>query len=124
MSYILDALRKSEQQRQRGVAPSLLTAQISSDMEKQPAFLLYGSVAAILICAGILVGWLRPWQQEKIGTATESIIPKPHESKPSQPVPAPQPLLPEPEIARNPEQVLPVQKLTPSIKPLSEPMAN
>lgn len=140
MSYILDALRKSEQQRQRGVAPSLFTAQIAADeVEKKPAFLFYGLIAAILICVGMLVGWLRPWQQQEqtvvaakepagVSLAYEppQTVPAPQPQQLPQPVPIePQPIPPAPELARMPEPVLPpVEKSTPSIKPPPAPVAN
>ena len=71
MSYILDALRKSDQQRQRGTAPTLLTAQATQVAPKQPAFSLNGWLAAVLVVAGIVIGWLRPWQTEPPAPATE-----------------------------------------------------
>ena len=73
MSYILDALRKSEQQRLQGEAPLLVSTQLSSNVEKQPTYLLYGLVATTLICAGILIGWWRPWQQDKTELIKDSI---------------------------------------------------
>jgi hypothetical protein len=124
MSYILEALRKSEQQRQHGVTPTLSTALISSDVEKQPAFLLYGMVATLLICAGILIGGIHPWQQDKAGVMTKLIPPGPHESKPPQTMPTLQPLLPESEMARKPEQALPEQKSASSMESLIPSGAN
>ena len=64
MSYILDALRKSDQQRRRGAAPALLTGQGTAAAPKQPALLSYGLLALVLLGAGIAIGWLRPWQPE------------------------------------------------------------
>jgi len=64
MSYILDALRKSDQQRQLGAAPTLQMAQTAATVPKKPAYLSYGLLAAVLLCAGIAIGWLRPWQAE------------------------------------------------------------
>jgi len=72
MSYILDAIKKSDQQRQRGTTPTLLTSQVSAIALKQPAYLFYGMLVAILVCAGIVIGWLRPWQQ---GQALPAIYP-------------------------------------------------
>ena len=69
MSYILDALRKSDQQRQRGAAPTLLTAQAIAAESEPPAFLLYGFAAAVLVGAGMAIGWLRPWQPEQVSPA-------------------------------------------------------
>ena len=62
MSYILDALRKSDQQRQLGAAPKLHMGQMAAAEPKQPAHMYYGLLAAVLLCAGIAIGWLRPWQ--------------------------------------------------------------
>jgi len=64
MSYILDALRKSDQQRQRGSTPTLLTVQSTPTNPSRPRYLLNGVIAAALISAGILVGWLQPWQNK------------------------------------------------------------
>ena len=83
MSYILDALRKSDQQRRRNAAPTLLTLQPSAVVRKRPAYVTYGLLAVILIGGGVVIGWLRPWQPEPAAV-------KPVESKPieSKPVPA------------------------------------
>ena len=71
MSYILDALRKSDQQRQRqrGAAPTLHAGQATAAAPKQPAFLAYGLLAAALLGAGVAIGWLRPWQAEQVAPA-------------------------------------------------------
>jgi general secretion pathway protein B len=66
MSYILDALRKSDQQRQRGSTPTLLTVQTTPTSPRRPKYLLNGVIAAALISAGILVGWLQPWQNKQV----------------------------------------------------------
>lgn len=71
MSYILDALRKSEQQRLRGAAPGLLTVQMPPEADSQPAYLIYGLIAAALISAGVAIGWWRPWQQAHGSSAPE-----------------------------------------------------
>jgi general secretion pathway protein B len=62
MSYILDALKKSDQQRQRGATPTLLTAQTMTAEPKRPRLLPAGMLATLLIATGIVIGWLRPWQ--------------------------------------------------------------
>ena len=110
MSYILDALRKSEQQRLQGEAPLLVSTQLSSNVGKQPALLVYGLVAAILICAGIFIGWLRPWQQDETETVKSATILTQDETKPPQIAPKPQLLTPQPEKAKKPELALPEQK--------------
>jgi general secretion pathway protein B len=89
MSYILDALRKSDQQRQRGAAPTLLLGQATAVAPKQPAFLAYGLLAAVLVSAGMVIGWLRPWQPEQAAPGrAELVAAKPLESTPRQSAPA------------------------------------
>ena len=87
MSYILDALRKSDQQRRRNAAPTLLTLQPSAVVRKRPAYLTYGLLAVILIGGGVVIGWLRPWQLEP--AVVKPVEPKPIESKPIESKPAP-----------------------------------
>ena len=119
MSYILEALKKSDQQRQRGATPTLLTAQVAMAAPKQPVFLYYGLLAAVLLGAGILIGWLRPWQAEQPAPAAEPIAAKPPISISHQTAPAP---LPEPpEMARKTAQELPAPNSTPAVQPA--PMA-
>lgn len=93
MSYILDALRKSDQQRQHGAVPTLLTAQATAAAPKRSAFLFYGLLAAVLVGVGIAIGWLRPWQPEPVAPAAKPIATRSPESDPRQTVPTP---LPEP----------------------------
>jgi general secretion pathway protein B len=89
MSYILDALKKSEQQRHRGAAPSLLAAQVADAPPRRPAVLLYGLAAAALLVAGVAIGILRPWQAQ--APAVQPVAVKPPEAAAP---PAPPPLAP------------------------------
>jgi general secretion pathway protein B len=124
MSYILDALRKSDQQRQRGATPTLRTAQITAAQPRQFERWIYGLIAAVLVGAGVVIGWLHPWQSEPstlvgnptVGTpgapvAREVMAAKPMESNPrpmtSVPV-APAPA--SPDTSRTPVQEPPIQK--------------
>jgi general secretion pathway protein B len=66
MSYILDALKKSDQQRNIGVAPSLQFAQASMPAPKRPSLIYYGLLAVVLLAAGVVIGLLRPWQAEQL----------------------------------------------------------
>jgi len=77
MSYILDALRKSDQLRRRDAAPTLLPGQVTLEVPKQPALLAYGSLALVLLSAGIAIGWLRPWQPETVVPPPEARTGKP-----------------------------------------------
>jgi general secretion pathway protein B len=119
VSYILDALRKSEQQRQLGVAPRLLTVHATSGPDAQPALLKYGLIAAALIGAGVAIGWWQPWQQEQLLSATEPTIAKMPEARPRQSLPVPLPVLPE--VASGPEMPMPVQKTLVAMKPIPAP---
>jgi general secretion pathway protein B len=73
MSYILEALKKSDQQRQLGATPTLQAAQVTVAAPKRPLFIYYGLLAAILLGAGIMIGWLRPWQPEQPPPETEPV---------------------------------------------------
>lgn len=65
MSYILDALKKSDQQRQRGATPTLPSAQPAMVAPKQSFSVYYILFAAVLLCGGIAIGWLHPWDMEQ-----------------------------------------------------------
>lgn len=117
MSYILDALRKSEQQRQRGVTPRLLTVQTTPEARTQPAFFGYGSIAAALIGTGILIGWLYPRQQDgQLIPAIESIAAQ-------SPEPRSQQSLVLPQAAREPGQERLAQILPAAVPPAPAPGA-
>jgi general secretion pathway protein B len=62
VSYILDALRKSDQQRQRGLAPALHIDHLATRSFRRSPLLVYGVPALILVGAGVLIGWWRPWE--------------------------------------------------------------
>ena len=116
MSYILDALRKSEQQRLQGEAPLLVYTQLSSNVEKQPTYLLYGLLVTTLICAGVLIGWWSPWQQVKTEPVKESIALAQDDAKLPQITPIPQ------QLPNEPEQT--VKKSIPTTKLSSEAVDN
>ena len=82
MSFILDALRKADLQRQRGAAPTLLAVQEPAVARKRPAILIYGVLAVLLVGAGIGIGWLRPWQPEpEASVVTKSVESRSSESR-------------------------------------------
>ena len=98
MSYILDALRKSDQQRSRGMTPTLLTAQAAAISTSRPSRLAYASLGVVLLTIGIVIGWLRPWQDENAA-----------------PNPAPIASRPEPESARSSNVALPAPASPPAV---------
>jgi len=81
MSFILDALRKADLQRQRGAAPTLLAVQEPAVARRRPAYLVYGVLAVLLVGTGIAIGWLRPWQPEPAAP----VVVKSVESRSSEP---------------------------------------
>ena len=76
MSYILDALKKSEKERQRGSVPDVLTPQDAADGQKGKRGLLPYLVLGVLILnAGLLAGWLIG-SPKKPQTAAQSVTPQ------------------------------------------------
>ncbi|MFZ2163569.1 MAG: general secretion pathway protein GspB [Sideroxyarcus sp.] len=110
MSYILDALKKSDQQRQRGATPTLPSSQAAVAAPRHSSSVIYGVLAAILLCAGIAIGWLRPWQTEQPAHAAEAFAARPAIS--NQAAPTPRPV--QPAMAEKPEQKLPEPNLAPA----------
>ncbi len=80
MSYILDALRKSEQQRRHGAVPSLLAVQAAAyEASTRPALPTYGLIVASLIGAGVALGWSHPWRHEQPSPVNDSSATRPFE---------------------------------------------
>lgn len=73
MSYILEALKRSEQERTRGTAPTLHVVHAEPIQKEGKGFRFYALAACVLV-ATALIGWQRPWQSEK-GPAGESDLP-------------------------------------------------
>jgi general secretion pathway protein B len=73
MSYILDALKKSDQQRNIGATPTLQFSQASLPAPKRPSIFHYGLLAVVLLAAGIVIGLLRPWQAEQMPAENQPI---------------------------------------------------
>ena len=114
MSYILEALKKSDQQRQRGATPTLPAATVTEVVAaKKPVY--YGLLAVVLLGAGITIGWLRPWQAELPAHAAEPIAARSPIQVLHQAATAP--LHESPEIARKTAQELPMPNSTPAVQP-------
>jgi general secretion pathway protein B len=77
MSYILEALKKSELERQRGAAPTLRATQAAVARPPRDAIWFSAVLALVLISAGIVIGWWRPWQSDKPVAARVSAAPTP-----------------------------------------------
>ncbi len=66
MSYILEALKKSEKERRRGKVPDLLTeTEPPGAGPRRRRVLPYLILAALLLNAAVLMLWLKPWQPGK-----------------------------------------------------------
>lgn len=87
MSYILEALRKSDQQRQRGAAPTLHTAPPPMPVSSQSRGTRNALLAVALLGAGILLGWLRPWQPAPPASTTGTVPPPGAHPAPAAPPP-------------------------------------
>jgi general secretion pathway protein B len=72
MSYILDALKRSEKKRMQGTVPDVLTAQeIVYHGPKARRIWPYIIIAALIINA-LAVVWFAPWKSKKSGAVVES----------------------------------------------------
>jgi len=94
VSYILDALRKSDQLRRRNAAPTLLLEPAPALPPRQAALFAYGLLALVLLGAGIAIGWLRPWQSEPelpAPSASSARLPEPHPAPQTVTAPTPTP---------------------------------
>jgi general secretion pathway protein B len=96
MSFILDALRKADQQRQRSAPPTLATAPAPAAQSRQTALWWYGLLAAVLMSVGILIGWMHQWQPEPALQAIPPDASRSVESNTTQLASAPLPALPVP----------------------------
>jgi len=110
VSFILDALRKSDQQRQRSATPTLASAQMPTAEPGQPALLWYGLIAAVLVGAGILIGWLQQTPPQPLPVSLPPAAIKPVEAPAF--TSAPRPAFPE--TVRKPEILAPPASAVPS----------
>ena len=69
MSFILDALKKLEQKRQRGSVPDIMTVHFpdSQKPRRRPAW-PYIVIVALILNAVLLASWLRPWETKEKST--------------------------------------------------------
>jgi len=76
VSYILEALKKSEQERQQGDVPGLQTVQPLLLDSSQPSKWPYVVITVLALSLVFVLGWMRPWaqQQEKLAGSQEAIV--------------------------------------------------
>ena len=111
MSYILDALRKSDQLRQRGLTHTLQTDYLAAHASRRPPWLVYGVPGLILVGAGILIGWWRPWQVPQPVPVASPLAAQPLEAAP-QPIATATPIPAQSVLSQNAPEHVKVQ--TPS----------
>ena len=111
MSYILDALKKSDQQRQRGATPTLPPVQAAVAAPRQSSVVFYGVLAGVLLCAGIAIGWLHPWQEEQPAHAAEPFAARPAIENVAR--------LDQPVVPARPEQKMPAPNTAPAMPALA-----
>ena len=121
MSYILDALKKADAEREQGRVPGLHTH--ASDIEaelgpltRMPSLWVMGlGVGLVLMAAGAVWLGMRPKGGET-ATATQPVAPEPAPAPVPAPVPAPMPEpAPAPRVAAAPPRAvqLPAESVTP-----------
>ena len=94
MSYILEALKKSQAERQLGELPSIHAPQVqlhdgaaSASARRTPVWLALGGVAVAVAVAAALLLW-QPWQTDAAAPAAAAVVP----AVLAQAVPAPLPV--------------------------------
>jgi general secretion pathway protein B len=72
MSYILDALKKSEKERKRGSVPDIMTVQDiqMSGTQKRPLWILL--ILVVLLLNAAVLFWVSPWKSKKPQTVSDS----------------------------------------------------
>ena len=71
MSYILDALKKSDQERKRGDVPNLQTVHIPINAEPQTPFTLYGLIFLLLIALAFVIGLVVSGSESEVKQTVE-----------------------------------------------------
>mgnify|MGYP000176654963 CR=1 FL=1 len=74
MSYILEALKKSDQTRKQGNIPDLQTIHVPLTVETQQSRWPYIVIVFLLMGLVFLLGWMRPWQNVPV---VESVVSSP-----------------------------------------------
>jgi general secretion pathway protein B len=73
MSYILDALKKSDQERKQGDVPDLQTVHIPVTLETGPARWPYVVIVFLMLSLAFVLGTLRPWEAEPVTPVTHHV---------------------------------------------------
>ena len=63
MSYILEALKKSDQERSKNSVPDLQTLHIPAQLEQSSPRWPYVVIILLLLSLAFVIGWMQPWRQ-------------------------------------------------------------
>ena len=114
MSYILDALRKSDEQLRRGATPTLQTPQSPPPAAARPRTFWMVALAVLLLGGGVLIGALGPWQGSPPAQVAALPAPKP----PAAPTAPPAAMAPAPVMATpKPQPVVEAPQPAPAAPP-------
>lgn len=104
MSYILEALRKSEHTRQQGKVPDLATLPMVDAVNLAPpaSTRLPLLASGLLLLAVAVAGWWRPWQAPPESVTAAPLPPRPAASLETTAVPTPTPTSTDPAPAAAP----------------------
>lgn len=123
MSYILDALRKSDEERRRGTTPTLLTPQIAAPEPARPRKFAFSLAAVALISVGVLIGIVAPWDGDAPSAPAKPAAARPADPPKAQlaaavPIQPTQVAAPERAV---PPQASPVKPPAPAPRPAASP---
>lgn len=77
MSFILDALKKLEEKRQRGSVPDLMTIHVPVPHEMKKRLIWpYLILGALILNAALLLVWLHPWKQSSSPAVNKYVAPQ------------------------------------------------
>jgi general secretion pathway protein B len=101
MSFILDALKKSESERNRQAGPTLLEVRVTPRRQRLPVWvvIIIGALALNLLVLGYLLLRTKP---AAIPTTASPSPARPLAAPAAAPAPAPAPVLPDPALATTP----------------------
>jgi len=111
MSYILEALKKSEQQRKQGDVPTLQTIHLPRPEQTSTASWPYLVIVLLLVSLAFVLGWLQPWQDRQAAETTSA------QAQPMAEPPAPAaPAAPVTPVRPEPVAALPVVAAAPVVE--------
>ena len=121
MSYILEALKKSDQERKQGHVPDLQTVHMPVILERSHSYWLYIIIVLLLLSLAFVLGWLRPWDRgdevtQPAAAAVEEPVPQ-VVAAPRLPASEPAPVVAAVEVATVPDPVSRPVEVRPVEKP-------